>query len=253
MRAQKAAEPKKMCKFAYTIKKYAQLLIIDVMARFYSLKKKDEEDARIADPFGVLRSVPKTSSGKQTKEQHIMTKVYVFLADGFEDVEALAPVDVLRRGGVGVVTVSINGSDMVKSAHNVYVKADVRFEEANFSDADLLMIPGGMPGAKNLDEHEGVRNALLAHAKQGKITAAICAAPSVLGNLGILKGKKATCFPGFEKELEGATYTAAPVEIDGNVITGKGAGCAILFGKAIVEKAVSAEAANKVCGDMQCP
>ena len=90
------------------------------MARFYSLKKKDEEDARIADPFGVLRSVPKTSSGKQTKEQHIMTKVYVFLADGFEDVEALAPVDVLRRGGVGVVTVSVNGSDMVKSAHNVY-------------------------------------------------------------------------------------------------------------------------------------
>ena len=139
-----------MCKFAYTIKKYAQLLINDVMARFYSLKKKDEEDARIADPFGVLRSVPKTSSGKQTKEQHIMTKVYVFLADGFEDVEALAPVDVLRRGGVGVVTVSINGSDMVKSAHNVYVKADVRFEEADFSDADLLMIPGGMPGAKNL-------------------------------------------------------------------------------------------------------
>ena len=199
-----------MCKFAYTIKKYAQLLKNDVMARFYSLKKKDEEDARIADPFGVLRSVPKTSSGKQTKEQHIMTKVYVFLADGFEDVEALAPVDVLRRGGVGVVTVSINGSDMVKSAHNVYVKADVRFEEADFSDADLLMIPGGMPGAKNLDEHEGVRKALLAHAKQGKL----------LG---------ATCYPGFEGELKGATYTAQLVTVDGKVVTGKGPAAAFEY------------------------
>ena len=110
-----------------------------------------------------------------------------------------------------------------------------------------------MPGTINLGKSETVTKAAVYCAENGKITAAICAAPSVLGNLGILKGKKATCFPGFEKELEGATYTAAPVEIDGNVITGKGAGCAILFGKAIVEKAVSAEAANKVCGDMQCP
>lgn len=218
-----------MCKFAYTIKKYAQLLINDVMARFYSLKKKDEEDARIADPFGVLRSVPKTSSGKQTKEQHIMTKVYVFLADGFEDVEALAPVDVLRRGGVGVVTVSINGSDMVRSAHNVYVKADVRFEEADFSDADLLMIPGGMPGAKNLDEHEGVRNALLAHAKQGKLLGAICAGPMVLGHLGLLDGLRATCYPGFEGELNGASYTAQLVTVDGNVVTGKGPAAAFEY------------------------
>lgn len=116
-----------------------------------------------------------------------------------------------------------------------------------------MVLPGGMPGTVNLGKSETVTKAAVHCAENGKITAAICAAPSVLGNLGILKGKKATCFPGFEKELEGATYTAAPVEIDGNVITGKGAGCAILFGKAIVEKAVSAEAANKVCGDMQCP
>ena len=116
-----------------------------------------------------------------------------------------------------------------------------------------MVLPGGMPETINLGKSETVTKAAVYCAENGKITAAICAAPSVLGNLGILKGKKATCFPGFEKELEGATYTAAPVEIDGNVITGKGAGCAILFGKAIVEKTVSAEAANKVCGDMQCP
>ena len=116
-----------------------------------------------------------------------------------------------------------------------------------------MVLPGGMPGTINLGKSETVTKTAVYCAENGKITAAICAAPSVLGNLGILKGKNATCFPGFEKELEGATYTAAPVEIDGNVITGKGAGCAILFGKAIVEKAVSAEAANKVCGDMQCP
>ncbi|OZT04470.1 DJ-1 family glyoxalase III [Prevotella sp. 885] len=158
-----------------------------------------------------------------------MTKVYVFLADGFEDVEALAPVDILRRGGVGVVTVSINGSEMVKSAHNVYVKADVRFEEADFSDADLLMIPGGMPGAKNLDEHKGVRNALLAHAKQGKLLSAICAGPMVLGHLGLLDGLRATCYPGFEGELKGATYTAQLVTVDGNVVTGKGPAAAFEY------------------------
>lgn len=133
------------------------------------------------------------------------------------------------------------------------LKPILKPEEISFNNIDGVVLPGGMPGTVNLGKSETVTKAAVYCAENGKITAAICAAPSVLGNLGILKGKKATCFPGFEKELEGATYTAAPVEIDGNVITGKGAGCAILFGKAIVEKAVSAEAANKVCGDMQCP
>ena len=118
---------------------------------------------------------------------------------------------------------------MVKSAHNVYVKADVRFEEADFSYADLLMIPGGMPGAKNLDEHEGVRNALLAHAKQGKLLGAICAGPMVLGHLGLLDGLHATCYPGFEGELKGATYTAQLVTVDGNVVTGKGPAAAFEY------------------------
>lgn len=152
-----------------------------------------------------------------------MAKVYEFLANGFEDVEALAPVDILRRGGLDVKTVSVTGSEYVESCHGVTIKADLVFEKAgNFSDAELLMIPGGMPGAKNLNEHEGVRKALKKQFDEGKLVAAICAAPMVLGSIGILKGKKATCYPGFEKFLTGANYTAKLFEHDGNVVTGEG-------------------------------
>ena len=173
-----------------------------------------------------------------------MSKVNVYLADGFEEVEGLTVVDLLRRAGIETDMVSIMGRKEITGARKIPVLADKLFEEQD--DPDVIVLPGGMPGTINLGKSETVTKAAVYCAENGKITAAICAAPSVLGNLGILKGKKATCFPGFEKELEGATYTAAPVEIDGNVITGKGAGCAILFGKAIVEKALSAEAANKV-------
>ena len=120
-------------------------------------------------------------------------KVYQFMADGFEDVEALIPVDVLRRGGVDIKTVSIMGRLEVESAHGVTIKADMLFEDADLSDADLLMLPGGMPGASNLDAHEGLKAALLKQAEAGKKISAICAAPFVLGKLGILKGKRATC------------------------------------------------------------
>ena len=123
-------------------------------------------------------------------------KVYQFMADGFEDVEALIPVDVLRRGGVDIKTVSIMGRLEVESAHGVTIKADMLFEDADLSDADLLMLPGGMPGASNLDAHEGVKAALVKQAEAGKMVSAICAAPFVLGKLGILKGKRATCYPG---------------------------------------------------------
>ena len=182
-----------------------------------------------------------------------MSKIGIFMADGCEEIEGLTVVDVVRRTKMEIVMLSITGKKEVTSSHGVTFLADALAEETGYEDLDGIVLPGGMPGTVNLGKSETVTKAAVHCAENGKITAAICAAPSVLGNLGILKGKKATCFPGFEKELEGATYTAAPVEIDGNVITGKGAGCAILFGKAIVEKAVSAEAANKVCGDMQCP
>ena len=160
-----------------------------------------------------------------------MAKAYVFLADGFEDIEALAPIDIMRRGGVEVVTVGIMGTNEVISAHGVTVLADVPFEFAgDFEDADLLMLPGGMPGTSNLNEHEGVKDALLRQNAAGKRIAAICAAPMVLGGLGLLKGKRATCYPGFEQYLEGAEYTADLFNVDGNITTGEGPAAAFPFG-----------------------
>ena len=166
-----------------------------------------------------------------------MAKVYEFLANGFEDIEALAPVDILRRGGLEVVTVSITGSEYVESAHGVEVKADVWFEDVeSFDDADLLLLPGGMPGAANLDMHHQLGQVLIDHCERGKLMGAICAAPLVLGRRGLLDGRRATCYPGFETELGQADYTAALVEQDGQFVTGKGPGAAFALGYALVER-----------------
>jgi len=151
-----------------------------------------------------------------------MAKVYEFIANGSEEVESLIPLDIMRRAGVEFLTVSITGSKTVEMAHGAKIEADLLLEEANFSDADLLMLPGGLPGADNLNAHEGVRKALLEQDKQGKLIAAICAAPMVLGSLGLLKGKQATCYPGFEKFMTGACYTHELCTVDGNIITGEG-------------------------------
>ena len=158
-----------------------------------------------------------------------MAKVYQFMADGFEDIEALIPLDVMRRGGVDFKTVSITGSLLVESAHGVTMTADMLFEDADFSDADILMLPGGLPGATNLNDHEGVREAMKRQAESGGIVAAICAAPMVLGGIGVLKGKRATCYPGFETYLEGAEYTAELCTVDGNVVTGEGPAAAFPY------------------------
>ena len=203
------------------------------MARFYSLKKRDEEDEKTADPFGVLRPKTKTAE-KPLVNIHNMAKAYEFLANGFEDIEALAPVDILRRSGVEVKTVSIGDSIEVESAHGVTVKADMLFADADFADADLLLIPGGMPGAKNIDEHEGVRRAVMCQAEAGRLVGAICAGPMVLGHLGLLRDRRATCYPGFEDQLEGAEYTAALCTVDGNIITGKGPGASFEYGCTLV-------------------
>ena len=136
-----------------------------------------------------------------------MAKVYQLMADGFEEIEALAPVDILRRGEVDIQMVSITGTELVTSAHGVVIKTDVLFENADLTDADLLILPGGMPGASNLNSHEGVRKALIEQVNKGRKVGAICAAPMVLGSIGVLKGKRATCYPGFEKYLDGAQYT----------------------------------------------
>lgn len=171
-----------------------------------------------------------------------MAKVYEFLATGFEEIEALAPVDILRRGGVEVKTVSISGSEMVESSHGVTVKADLVFTTpADYADADLLLLPGGLPGATNLNDHEGVRQTLLAHHARGARIGAICAAPMVLGSLGLLEGRKATCSPSFEKYLTGATYTAALFEEDANIITGEGPAATLPYAYHLLGCFVSAD------------
>ena len=165
-----------------------------------------------------------------------MKTVYVFLADGFEEVEALTPVDVLRRAGMKVITVSVMEELVVQGAHGVPVVADAMFADIDPEAADMLLLPGGMPGATNLDAHDGLSELILNFAAPEKPLAAICAAPLVYGKRGLLKGRKATCYPGFEGYLEGAEYTAALVEQDGNFITAKGPGAAMAFAFAIVEK-----------------
>ena len=159
-----------------------------------------------------------------------MAKVYEFLAEGFEEIEALAPVDILRRGDVSVQTVSVTGEEVVCSSHGVRVVADLLFESCSFDDADLLLLPGGMPGSTHLNGHEGLRRVLLNHVEKGKRVGAICAAPMVLGSLGLLKGRHATCAPGFEQYLEGAHYTGELVTEDGLFITAKGAAASLAYG-----------------------
>ena len=180
-----------------------------------------------------------------------MSKVYLFLADGFETVEALAPADVMRRAGIEVVTVSIMGRQNVVSAQNVPVVADALYEDICFCDADGLVLPGGGTGTDNLSAHEPLRELLVKAHAEGKLVAAICAAPMVFGRIGILKGRKATCYPGCEGDLFGAEYTAAPVEEDGNIITGCGPGVSFDFGFAIVERLCGGDVVNTLRSQMQ--
>ena len=183
-----------------------------------------------------------------------MKKVYVFLADGFEDVEALIPIDVLRRGGVDVTTVSISDFPLVNSAHGVNVEADIMFEQGEFDDADLIFLPGGMPGASNLFAHKGVCKAVVDQCAAGKKVAAICASPAVvLAPLGILEGKKATCYPGFESALaeNNADYTGALFTVDGNVTTGEGPAAAFPFAYELLAQLVNKQTADQIAEGMR--
>lgn len=180
-----------------------------------------------------------------------MTKVYTFLANGFEEVEALCVIDLLKRASMDVVMVSVSGDLKVNGAHNIDIMADVLFEDASFEDVDVLFLPGGMPGTKNLDNHEGLKQKLVEFNNNGKLITAICAAPMVLGHLGILNGKDATCYPGFEQELIGANVLYDNVVVDGNVITSRGMGTAIDLGlkliEVLIDKDASFEMAEKIC------
>ena len=161
--------------------------------------------------------------------------IYVFLATGFEDIEAIAPVDIMRRAGLEVQTVSITGESVVTSAHGVGIASDILLSDVDFSGAEMLVLPGGLPGSTNLDACQPLTSAIKRHFEAGRAIAAICAAPLVFGHLGLLQGRRATCYPGVEGELKGATYTAAIVEQDGNIITGKGPAAAFEFGYTIVD------------------
>lgn len=180
-----------------------------------------------------------------------MAKVYEFLANGFEEIEGLAPVDILRRGGVDIQTVSITGSEWVKSSHGITVKADLVFGEGLPGEADMLLLPGGMPGATHLNEHEGVRRAVLEQARAGRRIGAICAAPMVLGSLGLLKGRKATCSPGFERYLTGAEYTAELYQEDGNIITGEGPAATLPYAYRILSYFIPEEEVRTLQAKMQ--
>lgn len=162
--------------------------------------------------------------------------IYVFLADGFEEIEALAPVDILRRCGLDVTTVSVSDEIIVEGAHGIPVVAETLFDEVDLTDADALIVPGGMPGAATLAAHTGVQHALVAQAAKGGVCCAICAGPMGLGQLGLLRGQRATCYPGFEDQLEGATCTGALVEESGQFITAKGPGAAAEFGFTIASR-----------------
>lgn len=164
-----------------------------------------------------------------------MNKIYLFLADGFETVEALAPVDVMRRAGLNVITVSVMGRKGVFSSHNVTVEADALLADCDFTDADALVLPGGLVGTDNLSACEPLRKELARMNNENKLIAAICAAPTLFGRMGLLSGRKATCYPGCEALLTGAEYTAAKVQQDGNIITGCGPGASFDFGFAIIE------------------
>ena len=159
--------------------------------------------------------------------------IYVFLANGFEEIEALAPVDFLLRAGVDVKTVGVSGK-FCRGAHGINVEADILLEDVVLNDnVRGIILPGGMPGAENLNNSADVQKAIDYCAENNKIIGAICAAPFILGRKGLLKGKNATCFPGFEDELEGANLVENGVIIDGNIVTAKGAGVAWEFGAAI--------------------
>ncbi len=176
--------------------------------------------------------------------------VFIHLAEGFEEVEALTAVDVLRRAGVDAKTVSVTGNKMVTGTHGIPVEADLLFEEADYGSCEMIVLPGGLPGATNLGSHAGLTDQIKAFAAAGKKVAAICAAPMVLSQCGILEGKEATIYPGMEEELAGAKATGANVTVCGNIITGKGPALAMEFALALTEALKGKEVREEVAGGL---
>ncbi len=178
-------------------------------------------------------------------------KVLVFLADGFEEIEAIVPIDIFRRAGIETTTVSISENKLVRGTHNIMVMADSLFNEMDFSEIDLLYLPGGMPGTRNLDEHVELKKLIQLQAAGNRKIAAICAAPSILGKMNLLNGKEAICYPGFEDKLYRAILSKDKVVKSGNISTAKGAGVALKFALKIVEDLKGKEAADKIAESIQ--
>ena len=181
-------------------------------------------------------------------------KAYIFLADGFEEVEALTTADLLIRAGIDPKLVKVptgdeSGCKAVRGSHHIKVKPDLTLDKditaEDLMDGDCVVLPGGMPGTKNLAANSDVISTVKTYNDAGKVVAAICAAPSVLGTNGLLNGKKATCFPGFEDKLQGADFTATGAVADGNIVTGRSMGSAVTFGLKVIEVLLGKEAADK--------
>lgn len=176
--------------------------------------------------------------------------IYLFLADGFEESEALTTVDVLRRANLKVRTVSVTDSLTVRGAHGISVISDTLFSNCSFEKVKALVLPGGMPGAETLGKHKGLTELLQKYKDSEVILAAICAAPMVLGQLGILQDKKAVVYPGFESKLKGAEIQNSLVVSDDNIITAKGPAAAFPFALTLAEKLAGKETANQIRKDM---
>lgn len=164
-----------------------------------------------------------------------MSKVGVFFSEGYEEIEALTAVDLLRREGIETVMISADGTPQAAGSHGIVVQMDQQIADTDWDSLDMLVLPGGLKGTQGLESCGLLMEKLDAFYREGKYIAAICAAPSIFGHRGYLKGRKATCYPGFESHLEGAEATGAPVQIDGNVITGRGMGCSVHFALALTE------------------
>lgn len=179
-----------------------------------------------------------------------MSRIAVFFANGFEEIEALTVVDLCRRAGIDTEMVSATGQRQVTGAHKIIITADKLFEEVNFDALDMIVLPGGMPGTKNLEAHPGLMEQLDRFYAEGKYVSAICAAPSVLGHRGILKGRRACCYPGFEEHLDGAEVSFDNVCVSGNVITSRGMGTAISFALAIIGSLIGQQEASDLAASI---
>ncbi len=179
--------------------------------------------------------------------------LYCFLAPGFEETEAIAPIDMLRRAKIDVLTVGV-GAKQITGSHNIPFVCDLTEDQMVLDDKlDGVILPGGMPGTLNLEKSDSVQRALDYCHQNEKLLCAICAAPSILGHKGFLKNKKAIAFPGFEDDLKGAVLSSTPVAADGNIITAKGAGVAVDFGLAIVAAIKDQATADAIRSSIQCP